>query len=71
MTQDTRPPGLIQRYREALQVRHYARRTVSTYEQWLRRYLRFHRLRHVGTTMIYTPVLNRGPLGVRSPANIL
>ena len=23
------------------------------------------------TTMIYTPVLNRGPLGVRSPADIL
>ena len=46
MTHDTRPPGLIQRYREALQVRHYARRTVSTYEQWLRRFLRFHRLRH-------------------------
>ena len=41
-----RPPGLIQRYREALQARHYARRTVETYEQWLRRFLRFHRLRH-------------------------
>jgi len=27
-------------------VRHYARRTVSTYEQWLRRFLRFHRMRH-------------------------
>ncbi len=40
------PPGLIQRYRELLQTRHYARRTVKTYEQWLRRYLRFHRLRH-------------------------
>lgn len=25
----------------------------------------------VSTTMIYTHVLNRGPLGVRSPANIL
>ena len=41
-----RPPGLIQRYREELQARHYARRTVDTYEQWLRRFLRFHRLRH-------------------------
>jgi len=41
MTDDTRPPGLIQRYREELQVRHYARRTVSTYEQWLRHDLRF------------------------------
>jgi integron integrase len=41
-----RPPGLIQRYREELQARHYARRTVKTYEQWLRRFLRFHGLRH-------------------------
>jgi integron integrase len=41
-----RPPGLIKRYREELQARHYARRTVKTYEQWLRRFLRFHQLRH-------------------------
>ncbi|MFN9923827.1 MAG: phage integrase N-terminal SAM-like domain-containing protein, partial [Cyanobacteriota bacterium] len=41
-----RPPGLIQRYREELQARHYARRTVDTYEQWLRRFLRFHQRRH-------------------------
>jgi integron integrase len=49
MTTAERPPGLIQRYREELQVRHYARRTVNTYEQWLRRFLRFHRLRHPRT----------------------
>ena len=42
----SRPPGLIQRYREELQARHYARRTVKTYEQWLRRFLRFHGMRH-------------------------
>jgi integron integrase len=41
-----RPPGLIQRYREELQARHYAQRTVATYEQWLRRVLRFHHRRH-------------------------
>lgn len=46
MTSSSRPPGLIQRYREELQVRHYARRTVKTYEQWLRRFLRFHAMRH-------------------------
>lgn len=46
MTSQGQPPGLIQRYREELQVRHYARRTVKTYEQWLRRFLRFHGLRH-------------------------
>lgn len=41
-----RPAGLIQRYCQELQARHYARRTVTTYEQWLRRFLRFHQLRH-------------------------
>jgi len=46
MSNPTRPPGPIQRYREELQARHYARRTVGTYEQWLRRFLRFHDLRH-------------------------
>jgi site-specific recombinase XerD len=46
MPSQARPPGLIRRYREELQVRHYARRTVNTYEQWLRRFLRFHRMRH-------------------------
>jgi len=46
MTERSRPPGLIQRYREELQARHYARRTVDTYEQWLRRFLRFHGMRH-------------------------
>ena len=47
MTSQAHPPGLIQSYREELQVRHYARRTVKTYEQWLRRYLRFHNPRHL------------------------
>ena len=32
--------------REELKVRHYARRTVSSYVHWLRRFLRFHRMRH-------------------------
>jgi integron integrase len=45
MTNPNRPPGLIQRYREELQARHYARRTVSSYEHWLRQFLRFHRMR--------------------------
>ena len=38
--------SLITVYREALASRHYARRTIGTYERWLRRYLRFHQLRH-------------------------
>ena len=39
-------PGLIATYREALSSRHYARRTIGTYERWLRRFLRFHQRRH-------------------------
>lgn len=46
MTNPNRPPGLIQRYRQELQARHDARRTMSSYEHWLRRFLRFHRMRH-------------------------
>ncbi len=46
MARESRPVGLIQRYREELQTRHYARRTVTAYEQWLRRFLRFHGMRH-------------------------
>ena len=46
MPRAPRPAGLIQRYCQELQARHYARRTVATYEQWLRRFLRFHQLRH-------------------------
>lgn len=42
----TRSQGLIQRYQQELQARHYARRTIDTYEHWLRRFLRFHKLRH-------------------------
>ena len=38
--------SLITVYREALSSRHYARRTIATYERWLRRYLTFHQLRH-------------------------
>jgi site-specific recombinase XerD len=49
MGESSRPPGLIQRYRQELEVRHYARRTVNTYEHWLRRFLRFHGLRHPRT----------------------
>jgi site-specific recombinase XerD len=46
MSSPARTPGLIQRYRDFLQTRHDARRTVKTYEQWLWRFLRFHRRRH-------------------------
>jgi integron integrase len=40
-----RPPRLLEKLREELAVRHYARRTAGTYEQWVRRFLRFHGLK--------------------------
>ena len=43
---ETQPRSLIEVYREALASRHYARRTIGTYERRLRRFLRFHQLRH-------------------------
>jgi site-specific recombinase XerD len=46
MANTPRPPGLIQRYREELQARHDAKCIVATYEKWLRRFLRFHGMRH-------------------------
>ena len=46
MPPDAKPAGLIEHYCGELQARHYARRTVQAYGQWLRRFLRFHDLRH-------------------------
>ncbi|MEA5390942.1 site-specific integrase [Cyanobium gracile UHCC 0139] len=36
---------MLEKLREELAVRHYARRTAGTDEQWVRRFLRFHKLR--------------------------
>jgi site-specific recombinase XerD len=44
-----RPAKLLQQLRQALRVRHYSRRTEETYVAWVRRYVRFHGLRHSGT----------------------
>ena len=43
---DARQPKLLDRVREALRARHYIPRTEETYVQWIRRYVRFHNLRH-------------------------
>lgn len=44
------PPGrkvkLLDRVRQALQSRHYSRRTEQTYCPWVERFVRFHNLRH-------------------------
>ncbi|EAQ75559.1 integron integrase [Synechococcus sp. WH 5701] len=39
-------PRLMDRFREEMQVRHYARRTITSYAQWVKRFLRFHGMRH-------------------------
>jgi Phage integrase, N-terminal SAM-like domain len=51
--------------RDALRSRHYSRRTEQAYCLWVRRYLRFHHMRHprdMGEREI-----NKGGLGVKSP----
>ena len=41
-----RPPRLLDRVRQALQTRHYSRRTEKAYVGWIRRYILFHGKRH-------------------------
>ncbi len=40
------PPKLMDRVREALRARHYSNRTEDAYCNWIRRFIRFHGLRH-------------------------
>src|SRR5262245_54115507 len=39
-------PRLLDQVRDAIRVRHYSYRTEQQYVAWVRRYIRFHRLRH-------------------------
>jgi integron integrase len=39
-------PKLLEQLREALRSRHYSRRTEQTYCLWVKRYIRFHNVRH-------------------------
>ena len=43
---EPRAPKLLVQVREALRARHYSRRTEEAYVGWVRRYVKFHRLRH-------------------------
>jgi site-specific recombinase XerD len=39
---------LMDQMRDALRSRHYSRRTEQAYSLWVRRFLRFHHMRHLG-----------------------
>jgi integron integrase len=41
-----RPPRLLQQMREQIRLRHYSLRTERSYCDWVRRYVRFHGMRH-------------------------
>jgi integron integrase len=41
-----RRPRLIEQLRQALRCKHYSRRTEQSYSGWVRRFLRFHKMRH-------------------------
>ncbi len=45
---DSRPPRLLDLVRDAIRARHYSRRTERAYAGWVRRFVRFHGLRHPG-----------------------
>lgn len=44
--QDSRPPRLLDEVRTVLRIKHYSIRTEQAYVQWIRRYIRFHKMRH-------------------------
>ena len=43
---DRHPPKLLDQLGAALRVRHYSPRTASTYRQWVKRFIFFHKVRH-------------------------
>ena len=46
MVVQSRPPRLLQELRQAIRLHHYSARTEKAYVGWIRRYVRFHGLRH-------------------------
>ena len=58
MTNPNCPPSLIQR------------RTVKTYEQWLRRFLRFHGMRHLHRELLERDLDLEGVVRARNPQRL-
>jgi site-specific recombinase XerD len=48
MIAQPRAPKLLQQLRHAIRLHHYSVRTEEAYVSWVRRYVRFHGLRHPG-----------------------
>ena len=46
MTATAPAPSLLTQVRDAIRVRHYSRRTEEAYVQWIRRFIRYCRMRH-------------------------
>jgi integron integrase len=42
----TKPPRLLEQVRNRIRARHFSYRTEKTYLNWIRRYIRFHGIRH-------------------------
>jgi site-specific recombinase XerD len=73
---------LLDQVRAVSRLKHYSVRTEQAYSDWIRRFIVFHLLENgydirtvqellghkdVTTTMIYTHVLNKPGIGVKSP----
>ena len=52
---ESRPPKLLERMRQQMRAQHYSNRTEEAYCMWVKRYVRFHQIRHpslLGTTEV-------------------
>jgi hypothetical protein len=43
---DSRQPKLLDRVRQTMRTNRYSPRTEATYVDWIKRYIRFHHIRH-------------------------
>jgi hypothetical protein len=62
---------LMDQVREVLRLKHYAIRTERSYCDWIRRYVKFHRMQRREELRIYTHVVRQGGSGMKSPPDLL